>query len=148
MSIETSWQTKLIKKINSEGGYAHKRAHAYSGGIVDLMLIHPLIGTVFVETKMLKPTHMGKFKLQMPFTEQQKNEGKLIRDAGGTAFGIAFVYEKPTNVWLAATPLPEPRSSVSVTHADVAAMGWKWQKSGSSVADWILENIRRVRNGK
>lgn len=45
---ELKLQTEIVKSLKKDGGYAHKRSHQYSAGIVDLLLALPSTGHTFI----------------------------------------------------------------------------------------------------
>lgn len=140
MSIEVDWQAKVVAKIKAEGGHGRKLSSAYATGVLDLMLVHPLFKTIFVEAKMVKPSG-PRFNLRMNYTEKQKEEAWKIITAGGCALGLAMVYYKPTEVYLSVVPVPPMRQTFNVTNDMIDKEQDKWHKTGLNLSELFARQI-------
>lgn len=112
MSSEITWQANFVKQIKKEGGHGRKQSNAYASGVLDILSIHPLYGTIFLEAKFFSGIR-GKFNRKVDYTEGQLIEADSIRKAGGQSYGLLFVYCSPTEVYLDIHLMPEPRSTIN-----------------------------------
>jgi hypothetical protein len=76
---EVEVQTKIIKSIKSDGGYAFKMSNAYSAGIVDLFIALPPFVPCIVEVKDLKACVDG-FDRQLEITVLQSRQLNQVSD--------------------------------------------------------------------
>lgn len=141
MAGETDWQSKVVQKIKAEGGHARKLSSSFAVGVLDLMVVHPSLKTMFIEAKMLKDVG-DAFNRRMDYTEKQKEEASNIRKAGGIAAGLAIIYKKPTEVYLTLVPVPPERQHFNVTHHMLDKENGRWKKTGWSLTEFLSEQLQ------
>jgi hypothetical protein len=145
MASELKWQTKIIKRIRDEGGYARKWATQFAVGVPDLITIGAKpVGAMFIECKFEKDWNT-KVTRTIAFTPKQKAEAVLINE-WGVCFGLVVVHSPKLypfpHAILFPVVIPLPDQTLRMT--PLVGPGYSWKSTNEPLLqylhNWRIEN--------
>lgn len=137
MAKEVEWQTKIIKRIRSEGGYAKKWATQYSVGVPDLVTVlndeqSGLAASHFFEVKLEKSWFKNTSR-KIKLSEKQKYEISALAKAGARVGVILLAHlhdDRDPSVVVVPSRLIQPKEDLIVERNPL--VGWpRWSALGN-----------------
>jgi hypothetical protein len=142
MAKEIEWQTKIIKRLRKEGGYAKKWASTWSVGVPDLIVSHAALkGLVALEVKLMRDWKTNTTR-KVELTPKQVHELNLIQAGGGRA-SVLLVLEHEGNGYINLFQPPAVGDELRITRDWFWMDNFKWRLQSHLLIDFIARKVKK-----